>query len=46
MGVYLNSGNDMFMQARRSKIYVDKSQQTANAKVIFTLAFTALIFFL
>lgn len=25
MGVYLNSGNDMFMQARRSKIYVDKS---------------------
>lgn len=25
MGICLNSGNDLFMQARRSKIYVDKS---------------------
>lgn len=37
MGLYLNTGNDLFMRAVRSKIYVDKSLLIEHTnKVIFT----------
>ena len=35
MGIYLNPGDDKFMMARRSKIYVDKSNIIAYLNSVF-----------